>query len=156
ANLMPGGDPLWVGIVASPSSAKTEIINSLSRVPHVRAADDISKAGLLSGTPKWQKTPGAKGGLLREIGDRGVLTIKDFSVVLSLRPDARAELLSALRRIYDGEWSRNIGADGGKTISWKGRVGLIFGSTEGYDDYYKAISQLGDRFLICRLDPSPG
>ena len=69
ANLMPGGDPVWLVIVAPPSTAKTEIINALSRVPHVRAADDISKPALLSGTPKHQKGRGATGGLLREVGD---------------------------------------------------------------------------------------
>ena len=71
ANLLPGGDPVWLGIVAPPSSAKTEIINALSLVPRVRSADGITIAGLLSGTPKGQKAAGAKGGLLREVGDLG-------------------------------------------------------------------------------------
>ncbi len=156
ANLMPGGDPVWLVIVAPPSTAKTEIINALSRVARVRAADDISKPALLSGTPKHQKGRGATGGLLREVGDVGVLTLKDFGSILSMRPDQRAELLASLRRIYDGEWTRNIGSDGGKTLTWRGRVGLISGATQAYDDYYRAISQLGDRFLIFRLDPAPG
>jgi hypothetical protein len=156
ATLMPGGDPVWLIIVAPPSTAKTEIINALARVAHVRAVDDLSKPALLSGTPKYQKGRGATGGLLREVGDVGVLTLKDFGSVLSLRPDVRAEVLASLRRIYDGEWTRNIGSDGGKTLAWRGRVGLISGATQAYDDYYKAISQLGDRFLVFRLDPAPG
>ena len=156
ANLLPGGDPVWLGIVAPPSSAKTEIINALSLVPRVRSADGITIAGLLSGTPKGQKAAGAKGGLLREVGDLGILMLKDFGSILSLKADAKAELLAALRRIYDGEWSRTLGSDGGKTLTWKGRVGLTFGSTQAYDDHYKSISQLGDRFLIFRLDPAPG
>jgi len=156
ANLLPGGDPVWLGIVAPPSTAKTEVLNALSRIPRVRSADGVTMAGLLSGTPKGQKAAGAKGGLLREVGDRGILTLKDFGSILSMRPDAKAELLAALRQIFDGEWSRTLGSDGGKTLSWRGRVGLIFGSTQAYDDHYKSISQLGDRFLIFRLDPAPG
>ena len=32
ANLLPG-DPVWLGLIAPPSSAKTEILNSLSGLP---------------------------------------------------------------------------------------------------------------------------
>ena len=59
ANLLPG-DPVWLGIIAPPSSAKTELLNSLSRLPYVAVAEALSPAALLSGTPKRQKTKGAR------------------------------------------------------------------------------------------------
>ena len=34
ANLLPG-DPVWLGLIAPPSSAKTELLNSISGLPHV-------------------------------------------------------------------------------------------------------------------------
>src|SRR5262245_3493406 len=43
-----------------------------------------------------------QGGLLRQIGDFGILALKDFGSILSMRPDAKAELLAALRELYDG------------------------------------------------------
>ena len=79
ANLLPG-DPVWLGVIAPPSTAKTEILNALARIPHVEAVATLSMAALLSGTPKGQKAAGSKGGLLRKIGDFGVLVLKDFGL----------------------------------------------------------------------------
>lgn len=151
ANLLPG-DPVWLGIIAPPSSAKTELLNSLSRLPYVAVAEALSPAALLSGTPKRQKTKGASGGLLKQIGDFGILAFKDFGTVLEMRIEARAEMLAALRRVFDGEYVRQLGSDGGQTIAWHGKVGLIFGSTQKYDLYHAVIGTLGDRFLLVRVD----
>ena len=51
ANRLPG-DPVWLGVVAAPSSAKSEILNALSRLPDVVAVATLSMPALLSGTPK--------------------------------------------------------------------------------------------------------
>jgi hypothetical protein len=154
ANLLPG-DPVWLGIIGPPSSAKTEILNSTSLLPHVVQAATLSIAGLLSGTPKKQYDKGAKGGLLRQIGDFGIITLKDFGSILSMRPDAKAELLAALREIYDGTWTRHLGTDGGRTLAWRGKVGLLFGATSVIDMHYGVIGAMGDRFLLSRLAPVP-
>jgi hypothetical protein len=71
-----------------------------------------------------------------------------------MRPEAKAEVLAAMREIYDGSWTRHLGIDGGRTLSWAGKIGLVFGATEAYDDYHSVISSLGDRFLLCRLGSS--
>jgi hypothetical protein len=155
ANLLPG-DPVWLGIIAPPSSAKTELLNSVARLPYVEPAATLTPAALLSGTPKQQADKSAKGGLLRKIGNFGILVLKDFGSILSMRPDAKAEVLAALREVYDGSWTRHLGTDGGKTLSWEGKVGLIFAATEAYDDHHSIIGSLGDRFLLCRLNPSYG
>jgi hypothetical protein len=155
ANFLPG-DPVWLGLIAPPSTAKTEILNALARIPHVEAVATLSMAALLSGTPKGQKAAGAKGGLLRKIGDFGVLTLKDFGSILSMQRDGQAETLAALREIYDGSWTRHVGSDGGKTLHWQGKLGLVFGATEAFDDRHAVISSLGDRFLSCRLNPASG
>jgi hypothetical protein len=55
ANLLPG-DPVWLGLVAPPSSAKTEILNSLSSLTYAVPAATLTPAGLLSGTPKSSDT----------------------------------------------------------------------------------------------------
>jgi len=155
ANFLPG-DPVWLGLIAPPSTAKTEILNALARIPHVEAVATLSMAALLSGTPKGQKAAGAKGGLLRKIGDFGVLVLKDFGSILSMQRDGQAETLGALREIFDGSWTRHVGSDGGKTLHWEGKLGLVFGATEAFDDRHAVISSLGDRFLSCRLNPASG
>src|SRR5262249_56412387 len=102
-------------------------------------AATLTPASLLSGTPKKQRDKGARGGLLREIGDFGILVHKDFGSILSMRPDIKAETLAALRQIFDGEWTRHLGTDGGKTLLWRGKLGFIFGATEAYDEHYGVI-----------------
>ena len=153
ANKLPG-DAIWLGIIAPPSSAKTEMLITLVNIPHTELVGTLSVAGLLSGTPRRQHAAGAKGGLLQKIGTSGLLVLKDFGSILSMRAEAKAELLAALREIYDGKWTRVIGADGGRTLSWAGKIGLLFGCTRVYDSYYGVISELGDRFLLCRLEPN--
>jgi hypothetical protein len=153
ANLLPG-DPIWLGIIGPPSSAKTEILNSLLQLPHIEPIATLTPAALLSGTPKRQRDKGAKGGLLLKIGEFGILVLKDFGSILSMRPDTKAEVLACLRELYDGAWTRHLGTDGGRTLSWSGKLGLIFGATEAYDDYHSVIASLGDRFLLCRLRSS--
>jgi hypothetical protein len=147
------GDPVWLGVVAPPSSAKTEIINSLSLLPHVLQAATLTPAALQSGTPRRDRDKTAKGGLLRTIGDFGVLALKDFGSILSMRQDAKAELLAALREIADGAWTRHVGVDGGKTLAWKGKLGLVFGVTPAIDAYHSVIGSLGDRWLLTRMEP---
>ncbi|WP_426612916.1 bifunctional DNA primase/polymerase [Bradyrhizobium sp. McL0616] len=153
ANMLPG-DAIWLGIIAPPSSAKTEMLITLANIPHTEMVGTLSVAGLLSGTPRRQQAAGSKGGLLQKIGAFGFLVLKDFGSILSMRPEAKAELLAALREVYDGKWTRIIGADGGRTLQWAGKIGLLFGCTRVYDSYYGVISELGDRFLLCRMEPN--
>ncbi len=153
ANQLPG-DPIWLGLVGPPSSAKTELLNSTMLLPHVVPAAILTPAGLLSGTPKTQHHKGAKGGLLREIGAFGIIVLKDFGSILSMRPDAKAEVLAALREIYDGAWTRHLGTEGGKTYSWQGKVGLLFGVTGVIDSHYGLIGAMGDRYLLSRFVPA--
>jgi hypothetical protein len=150
------GDPVWLGLIAPPSSAKTEILNSVSVLPYVYQAATLTPAALLSGVPKKQHHKTAMGGLLRQIGDFGIISLKDFGSILSMRPDAKAEILAALRELFDGAWTRHLGTDGGRTLSWRGKVGLIFGCTGVIDSHYSIISAMGDRFLLNRLSPCDG
>jgi hypothetical protein len=152
ANLLPG-DAVWLGLIGPPSSAKTEILNSVSMLPYVVQAGTLTPAALLSGTPKKQYDKGARGGLLRQIGKFGIIALKDFGSVLSMRAEAKAELLAALREIYDGAWTRHLGTDGGRTLSWTGKVGMVFCATGVMDAHYTVIGSMGDRFLLSRLAP---
>src|SRR5262249_35930565 len=96
---------------------------------------------------------GAKGGMLQQIGSFGIISLKDFGTILSMRPDTKAETLAALREVFDGKWTRMLGVDGGKTLTWEGKVGLIFGATAVIDAHHSVIGSMGDRFLLSRLEP---
>jgi hypothetical protein len=153
ANLLPG-DPVWLGLVGPPSSAKTEILNSLSLLPKVVQVATLTPPGLLSGTPKKQAAKGTQGGLLRQIGDFGLAVLKDFGSILSMHTETRAEVLAALREIFDGSWTRILGTDGGRTLAWKGKLGLIFACTAVIDTHHAVLSSMGDRLLLNRLAPA--
>jgi hypothetical protein len=150
ANRLPQ-DPVWLLIVASPSSGKTEITMGCARLPDVYLAATLTEAGLLSGSPKRERGKGATGGLLRQIGEFGVLLHKDFGSVLSMHRDARSQILAALREVYDGSWTRRLGVDGGRTLHWEGKAGFIAGCTPTVDRHHAVMAQMGDRFLLYRL-----
>lgn len=148
------GDPLWGLIVSGPGAAKTETAQTLADLPNVVAVSTISSEGaLLSATASRDQTPDATGGLLRQMGHRGVLLIKDMTSVISMdNRHQRPQVLAALREIYDGSWTRSVGVDGGKTLTWEGRIAVLGAVTTAWDRAHAVISSMGDRFVLLRVD----
>ena len=109
-----GSDPVWLLIISGPAAAKTETVQALDGTGAIDHQHDHSEAALLSATPKRERAKDATGGLLRKIGERGLLVIKDVTSILSMNSDTRAKVLAALREVYDGRWDREVGADGGR------------------------------------------
>jgi hypothetical protein len=148
------GDPVWILVVGGPSSGKTETIMALAGEPDIHLAALMTEAGLLSGTPKREHAKDASGGLLRDIGAFGIILAKDFGSILSMNRDTRAALMAALREVFDGAWVRHVGTDGGRTLTWAGKVGLVGGVTSAIDTHHAVMASLGERFLLYRL-PDP-
>jgi hypothetical protein len=151
------GDPVWLLLVGPPGGGKSEILNAISGLQDAHPAGTLTEASLLSGTPKRDHEDAAKGGLLRAIGDFGIIVAKDFGSVLSMNRDARAQLLAALREVYDTAWTRHVGTDGGRTLHWNGKVGMIGGVTPTIDRHHAVMGAMGERFVLYRLpevDPS--
>lgn len=147
------GEPLWILTVAAPSTAKTETLRPLSNCSGVvEVSTFTSDAGLLSGTPRDQSADDADGGILKQVEPRGIILIKDVTSILSLGPIERAKVLAAFREVYDGYWYRQSGGEGGKRLEWRGRIALIGAVTDAWDKHYAAISQMGDRFVLIRMD----
>ena len=71
------GDPAWLMIVSGPGNAKTETAQATSGIGAQVVSTITSDAALLSASPRKQRAKEATGGLLRKIGERGCLTIKD-------------------------------------------------------------------------------
>ncbi|MHB1162478.1 MAG: hypothetical protein ACYC3V_19420 [Chloroflexota bacterium] len=145
------GDPVWVLGVAPPGYGKTETTNGIQALPDVYPVSTLTEAALLSGVPKKDRSRDAKGGLLREMGDFGILLLKDFGGIMSQNKDTRAAVLAAFREIYDGSWDRNVGADGGRCLHWEGKAGLIGGCTPAIDQAHGVMGALGERFVFYRL-----
>jgi hypothetical protein len=146
--------PLWALLVGPPAGGKTEIVNSVAGIDGVFPAATLTEASLLSGTPKREQAHDARGGLLRTIGDVGIILCKDFGSVLSMPRDARSALLAALREVFDGAWTRHVGTDGGRTLTWAGKVGLIAACTPAIDLHHAVTASMGERFIYYRLPPT--
>jgi hypothetical protein len=146
------GDPVWLLVVGPPASGKTELLSSLARLDDVHEVSTFTKAGLLSAASS--RNPNATGGLLAELGTFGIIVPKDFTSLLSESPETRSGVFAALREIYDGQWIRHVGSDGGKTLAWRGKVGLIAAVTETIDRHLATIGAMGERFVFCRMPPT--
>jgi len=137
-------DPLWLFLVAPPSSGKTEIINSLRDVPDVYPLSSITPQTFASGFER----KGVETSLLPRI-DGKVIIMKDFGTVLQMYREKRGEILAQLREIYDGSFSKEWG--NGKSLAWSGKVGLLAGVTGVIDREYALGAILGERFLMYRV-----
>jgi len=65
-------------------------------------------------------------------------------------------VLAAIREIYDGRWERNVGTDGGQTLTWTGRIAVMSAVTTAWDTAHAVISAMGDRFVLLRFDSNEG
>ncbi len=152
-----GSDPIWLLLISGPGAAKTETVQALDGIGASITSSIASEAALLSATPARERTKDATGGLLRKLGDRGLLVIKDVTSILSMDRNMRGKVLSALREIYDGRWIREVGTDGGHTIGWTGRITVVGAVTTAWDAAHAVIATMGDRFALVRIDSAgPG
>ena len=151
------GDPPWLLVISGPGNAKTETVGSVSGIPGSVIVSTITSEGaLLSGVSKKARAKGSTGGLLRQLGERGILIIKDFTSILSADRNLRSPMLAALREIHDGKWVRSLGSDGGMTYVWEGRIIVLAACTTAWDSAYGVIATMGDRFVTIRSSARTG
>jgi hypothetical protein len=154
ANRKLDGDPVWLMLVGGSGVGKTERLTPVSAMPDVIMVSSITgPAALLSGTKDGERARDATGGLLRTVpAEGGVLVLKDFTSIIDMHRESRAEVLAALREIYDGRWDRSIGGEGGRVLSWTGRLGLLAGCTTAIDTAHSVVSTMGTRFVLVRVN----
>jgi hypothetical protein len=150
------GDPLWLLLISGSGNAKTETVQALDGIGATVTSTITSSGALLSATSARERSKTATGGLLRKMGGRGVFVIKDVTSILSMNRDARAEVLGAMREVYDGRYSRNVGTDGGQTLDWTGRLVMVGAVTTAWDRAHDVIASMGDRFVLLRMDSTTG
>lgn len=138
-------DPLWMSVIAPPSSAKTELLRATAGSESVYLLSSLTPTTLISGMKgRGNSNPG----LLFRLNDK-ILVIKDFGTILTLRNEHLSEILSQLREIYDGNYTKAFGT--GKTFTWEGKLGLLAGATPIIDRFSSLHQSLGERFLQFRI-----
>ena len=108
-------------------------MNAIKGLPNIQEVSTLTEASLLSGTPKKDKASGANGGVLAKMGEFGILLIKDFSGMLTLNKEDGGSIMAALREVYDGSWTCEVGADGGRELHWQGKCGLLAAAIPNID-----------------------
>jgi hypothetical protein len=146
------GDPPWLLVVGGSGAAKTETLMPLMAVGAMVVSTISGEAALLSGTPTKERASDANGGILRKLGASGLLVVKDVTSILSMNRDTRSQVLAALREIYDGRWHRDVGSEGGRRLTWQGRLVVVGAVTTAWDQAHTVIASMGDRFVLVRID----
>lgn len=146
------GEPLWMLLVAPPSSGKTEAVGLLSGSADARL-DDITPAGLLGWTRGRESHPS---GVLTRVGQNALITIGDLSTLLAASDrGSRDEVFALLRRAYDGEVTRDISPPGksapGARLHWSGRITAVGAVTAAIDRYAAHNDELGARWVYFRI-----
>ncbi len=144
ANRLPDSDPVWLMIVAPPSSGKTELIQA------VEGIDGVYGLGKLTGRTFVSGMGGEDRSLLTWLSNqkKWLLTHKDWGTVMNLNPTERNEVLSQLRQIYDGKFDATWGT--GAKVHWRGKLGFLVGATPAVDRLQKWSTELGERFVQFR------
>ena len=140
------GDPLWGMLIGPSSSGKTEAVRALDQL--AEPVDELTAPALLSWTQGKTRRPT---GVLTRIGQRGLVTVGDFSTVLATSDrGGRDQLFALLRRAYDGQVTRDLG-NAPVPLRWSGRLTLLAACTPAIDNYASHSDQLGPRWLYYRL-----
>ena len=147
ANCLPG-DAIALYLVGPQSSGKTVIIDALDGYGKVFPISTFTTKTLISGN---SKEGGDDISFLFRLTKEGrcVITIKDFAPLVSMRHDSRQEIISQIRDIIDGKFSKGFGS--GKVITWHGKMGFIIGSVPAIEVYHAINMELGERFLHYRI-----
>jgi hypothetical protein len=141
------GDPVWLFLVGPAGSSKTELLRSF-KGEHIHSISALTPQTFISGLKGIQNTD-----LLPKL-DGKLLIIKDFTSILSKKGEDQAAIFADLREAYDGYLEKSFGSGVG-TKGFQSKFGLIAAVTDAIDKYHIVHSQLGERFLKCRLRTNP-
>lgn len=144
-------DPIWLHLIAPPSSGKTEFIDSLKYVKRynkdlVFPISDLTVNTFASGSNRGGKDTS----LLNEVKRGSIIAFKDFTSMISKEPIAQKAIMGQLREIYDRTYVKRTG--NGKNIKWEGKVGIVTGCTQVIYNQSEEFAAMGDRFMMYQIE----
>lgn len=127
----------------------TELINIFSKVPFVTQVSDLTPNTFLSGMAGSSK----EASLLNRLGLNFVITMKDFTTILSKAPESQEAIIAQMREIYDGHLVKETGT--GKTLTWgpNGKATFLMATTEGIYSVQEKFADMGTRAINYVLKP---
>lgn len=144
------GFPIWMIVIGASSGGKSQILRplALTDAKFLHKVDDLTENTFLSGMKVGKDQPSPS--LLHRIGPFGMIVISDFTVIFSKNKEARSAILSQIRMVYDGEFTKFLGTSG-EPLTWKGSLGILAGSTPSIYSHFEEVSDMGERFIYYRM-----
>ncbi len=142
ANKLPG-KALWMFLIGPSGGGKTALLDSLLGLPDIESISLLTPNTFLSGMPGRDDSS-----LLPKLSGK-IALFKDWTSILSMQKDAKAEVMSQLREIWDGSMKKSFG--NGRTADWSGKVSVLAASTQAVDLNQQQYTHLGERFLNYRM-----
>lgn len=136
-------DPIWIFLIGPSGGGKTEFLQSLFDWPDIYSVSLLTPNTMLSGMPGPRDAS-----LLPQI-DGKVLAFLDWTNLLSMNKDGRAEIMGQLRDIYGGHMKKIFGT--GAAREWNGKIGIVACTTPVIDFTQQANASLGERFIHYRI-----
>jgi len=154
ANSLKLGDPVWLTLIGPSSGGKSQIIRPISQANPslIYRLDDLTPNTFISGSLGIEKS------FLGRMGNHGIISMDDLTVLFSKNAEVRGEILSQFRMIYDGRFSKSSG-NRAEDMLWpidksRGYVGIISGSTPSIYRFLAEVADMGERFINYRMKPT--
>lgn len=141
------GEMLWLRLIGSPGTGKTELLSSLSSVEgYCERIESLTPASIRRGyiPDTKERLPT----LLERINGKLVIT-KELAPLLTSCRELKVEVFGLLRSVHDGEIVADYGSRQGCIIQ-KTRFDWILGSTRYIDRQAALEAHLGSRFIDLR------
>lgn len=148
--------PVWLYLIGPSSGGKSQYIEAFSSIPFVTQVSDLTTNTFLSGMINSREETS----LLRRLGPEFVITMKDFTTILSKSDETQEAIIAQMREIYDGYISKYTG--NGKLIEWggdgkegrpKGKATFIMAATEAIFVAQDKFADMGTRAINYVLVP---
>lgn len=136
----------WLYIVGPSSGGKGTVLSTIDRVSFVKQISDLTPNTFLSG----MKIAGRETSLLKTLGNNFLVTMKDFTTMISKDETAQGQIMAQMREIYDGYISKATG--NGQTIEWgtlekKWKSTFIMATTEEIYNLQEKFVGMGTRAI---------
>ena len=142
------GDSIWLMLVGAPSTGKTELVNILNKVPHVHGVSTLTENTFLS---SMRNANGKENSLLHRIGAKGMILMKDYTTVVSMRAEKKEQILAQMREIFDGALKKESG--NGVSQEWKGKINWVGCVTDVIYSVGGESAAMGRRSMVYELPP---
>lgn len=149
--------PIWLYLIGPSSGGKSALIDAFALCPFVTQVSDLTPNTFLSG---MANRGGRESSLLRRLGNNFTITMKDFTTIMSKSEQDQQIIISQMREIYDGYFTKETG--GSETLSWggkggpldpKGKATFVMASTESIYKVQEKFADMGTRAINYILKP---